>query len=58
MFNSEYCGTPAYMAPEIVCRAKSGYSFEVDIWTVGIKGGSPSIYNTKKERRRQNQYPP
>ena len=28
------CGTPAYVAPEII-RGK-GHSFEVDVWSLGI----------------------
>jgi serum/glucocorticoid-regulated kinase 2 len=27
-------GTPEYLAPEIITR--SGHSFEVDLWTLGI----------------------
>ena len=30
------CGTYSYMAPEIFEKNKKGYSFEVDIWSVGI----------------------
>ena len=30
----DYCGTEKYMAPEIF--EKKGYSFEVDIWAIGI----------------------
>ena len=30
------CGTYNYMAPEIFENNKKGYSFEVDIWSVGI----------------------
>lgn len=29
------CGTPNYMAPEIL-DGKNGYSYEVDIWSIGI----------------------
>ena len=29
------CGTPNYIAPEVV-ENKDGYSFEVDIWSVGV----------------------
>jgi hypothetical protein len=31
----EQCGTPAYIAPEIL-RNKNGYSFNVDIWSAGV----------------------
>lgn len=27
------CGTPNYIAPEILC--KTGHSFEVDVWSIG-----------------------
>lgn len=30
----ESCGTPAYVAPEIL--SKKGYSLEVDMWSTGI----------------------
>lgn len=29
------CGTPNYIAPEIIC-GKKGHSYEVDIWSIGI----------------------
>ena len=29
------CGTPNYLAPEIFDKI-NGYSFEVDIWSIGI----------------------
>ena len=30
------CGTISYMAPEIIKNNEKGYSFEVDIWAVGV----------------------
>ncbi len=32
---TEFCGTPNYMAPEMV-ESKKGYSFEVDVWAIGV----------------------
>ena len=29
------CGTPNYIAPEIIC-GKQGHSYEVDVWSIGI----------------------
>lgn len=30
------CGTPNYIAPEILFDQTNGHSFEVDIWSVGV----------------------
>lgn len=30
------CGTPNYIAPEVISTTSNGHSFEVDIWALGI----------------------
>lgn len=30
------CGTPNYIAPEILFNSKEGHSFEVDLWSAGV----------------------
>ena len=30
------CGTPNYIAPEVIADNNTGHSFEVDIWSLGI----------------------
>lgn len=30
------CGTPTYVAPEIISEVPEGYSFEVDMWATGV----------------------
>lgn len=30
------CGTPNYIAPEVLSTSNSGHSFEVDVWALGI----------------------
>ena len=30
------CGTPNYMAPELLFEYKDGHSYQVDIWAIGV----------------------
>ncbi len=30
------CGTPNYIAPELLDKGKKGHSFEVDVWSTGV----------------------
>ncbi|KAG8797390.1 Cell cycle serine/threonine-protein kinase cdc5/MSD2 [Serendipita sp. 398] len=30
------CGTPNYIAPEVLFDSENGHSFEVDIWSIGV----------------------
>jgi len=30
------CGTPNYIAPEVLFNSEDGHSFEVDVWSVGV----------------------
>ena len=30
------CGTPIYIAPEVLFDTTNGHSFEVDTWSIGV----------------------
>src|SRR5271163_1628225 len=30
------CGTPNYIAPEVLCDNGGGHSYEVDLWSIGV----------------------
>jgi polo-like kinase 1 len=30
------CGTPNYIAPEIIASGNVGHSYEVDFWAIGV----------------------
>lgn len=30
------CGTPNYIAPEVLMNSKKGYSYEIDVWAIGV----------------------
>ena len=30
------CGTPNYIAPEVLCDNGGGHSYEVDLWNIGV----------------------
>ena len=36
------CGTPNYIAPEVLCDNGVGHSYEVDLWSIGVIMYDPS----------------
>ena len=56
-FAESYCGSPEYMAPEMVMQA--GYGFSLDFYTIGVllyefMTGEPPYYTDDKEELLHN----
>jgi serine/threonine protein kinase len=56
------CGTPEYLAPEVLADSKEGYSIAVDMWSMGVilytmlcgmrpfeGSGNTSVFNAVKK---------
>lgn len=40
------CGTPAYLAPEVLDSSPQGYSAKVDSWSMGVIVYAMQVYKT------------
>ncbi|KAH0795214.1 CAMK family protein kinase [Histomonas meleagridis] len=49
------CGTVGYLSPEVVSKAPNGYSFESDIWAIGVGAFIMLVGHPPFDRRNKNE---